>query len=346
MSHRPPGGSSTSHYLQKTYDAALNFWSTDSNFTLSCRFRVEKIDLSNNRYLYSADGGGGLPWFINLTAAQVIQANFVQQTLATRTATGTTKIQPHKDYHVCVIGVPSTRFDVYLNGRWEAGQTFTGTLRDEATTAIRLGGSQNNNLSFQGDVSEFGYWLRALTLAEMRSLAAGTPLRMFNPKAAWLCEDNDHLFADSSGGGFHLTSAGTPQKGRIVHPPIDLRPMSFDPKRAAFITISAPTCTLDPTIGWTPEVGQTLSVTHDGTWTGSPTFTYQWQYNDGTWNDIVGATSNSWVVDVSGLVDVGDSIRCVVTGTNGGGSANANSNTLGPVTQLSLSGHRAVVALG
>jgi len=337
-------------YLKRAYDANLNYWSTDAPHTIACRFWIEYPDLSAERYLISADGGGGLPLYLTVQASnQVIKMTYLQQTLSTRTATGTTRLWPKRSYHVAVVCVPSSRFDIYLNGVWEAGQTFTTTLRDEATTPWVIGGSANGyslDWHWRGQVSHACLFARALTIPEVRSLASGNidPQRL-NAAAAWLCSEDD-LLLDLSGNDRPQSLNGNVGFGPKIDIPAPFNPVSFNPVRYPFITISAPTCTLDPVISGSPEVGQTLTVSFDGTWTGSPTFTYQWQYNDGAWNNIAGATTNSWVVDVSGAVDAGDSIRCVVTGTNLGGSADANSNTLSPVTVLNLSGHRAVVALG
>jgi hypothetical protein len=92
------------------------------------------------------------------------------------------------------------------------------------------------------------------------------------------------------------------------------------------VTGSAPANTVAPAVTGNPQVGQTLSTT-DGTWTGSPspTFTYQWK--DGSGN-IGGATSNTYVV---GSGEATKSIHCTVTGTNTNGSASADSNTVGPI---------------
>jgi len=86
---------------------------------------------------------------------------------------------------------------------------------------------------------------------------------------------------------------------------------------------AAPVNTVAPALSdTTPVEGQELTVT-TGTWTGtpSPTFTYQWQANG---SNISGATSSSYTVEVA---YVGNTIRCVVTATNAEGSASANSNT-------------------
>lgn len=67
---------------------------------------------------------------------------------------------------------------------------------------------------------------------------------------------------------------------------------------------------------------QTL-MTSTGTWTGNPviTFTYQWQRCNSSGTscvDIGGATTNTYLLTNA---DVGSTIRCQVTGTNGDGSA-------------------------
>jgi hypothetical protein len=74
-------------------------------------------------------------------------------------------------------------------------------------------------------------------------------------------------------------------------------------------------------VSGTATFGQTLTTTN-GTWTGSPTivYTYQWQ-RDGV--DIGGATASTYVQVAA---DAGKTIRCRVTGTNGVGNATANSN--------------------
>lgn len=84
-------------------------------------------------------------------------------------------------------------------------------------------------------------------------------------------------------------------------------------------TVAAPTNTVAPVASGTATVGSTLSVTN-GTWTGSPSFTYQWQADT---VDIGGATSSTF--DTTGRA-ADEVIRCVVTGTNAGGAAAANSN--------------------
>jgi len=79
-----------------------------------------------------------------------------------------------------------------------------------------------------------------------------------------------------------------------------------------------------PVISGTPRVGQTLMAT-PGTWTGSPSFTYQWQRCDSAGTncgDIAGATGQSYVV---ADIDGGSAIRVVVGARNAFGTATAAS---------------------
>jgi hypothetical protein len=80
---------------------------------------------------------------------------------------------------------------------------------------------------------------------------------------------------------------------------------------------AAPANTALPTITGLTQVGSTLTE-HDGTWTGSPTptLTYQWEQcnNSGaSCSNIVGETNTTYVVAAG---DAGKTIRVKVTGTN------------------------------
>jgi hypothetical protein len=87
-----------------------------------------------------------------------------------------------------------------------------------------------------------------------------------------------------------------------------------------------PANTVAPVISGTVTVGQTLTST-TGTWTGSPTptFTYQWK-RDGS--SIGSATASTYALVIA---DVAASITCTVTATNTAGAVSATSNSLGPV---------------
>jgi len=85
------------------------------------------------------------------------------------------------------------------------------------------------------------------------------------------------------------------------------------------VPTAAPVNLTVPVVSGTAQDGQTLSST-TGTWSNFPdSFAYQWQR--GT-SDIVGATSSTYEVVTA---DVGSTLRCVVTATNGIGSTPANS---------------------
>jgi hypothetical protein len=89
-------------------------------------------------------------------------------------------------------------------------------------------------------------------------------------------------------------------------------PLVADPQPAT----APPASTTPGTIGGTAEVGRELTC-NNGSWTGSPTFTYQWLRN-GT--PIGGATAQRYT-----LLDADrhTSIQCEVTANNAGGNATA-----------------------
>lgn len=80
---------------------------------------------------------------------------------------------------------------------------------------------------------------------------------------------------------------------------------------------SPPANTALPVISGTFNQGQNLSVSN-GTWTGSPTYTYQWTRDTVA---ISGATSSTYLLVAD---DVGTVVACTVTATNAYGSADAD----------------------
>jgi hypothetical protein len=72
----------------------------------------------------------------------------------------------------------------------------------------------------------------------------------------------------------------------------------------------------------------TYNVTNNGTWSGSPTFTYQWQYLSGNIFNIPSATSSSYSPPSNYVSLYGTDLRCLVTATNSGGSNSAASNAV------------------
>ena len=104
----------------------------------------------------------------------------------------------------------------------------------------------------------------------------------------------------------------------------------FDGKPTWTSLPAAPANSVAPTFTGTLEEGE-LQTTVTGTWTGTPTYTYQWERSpNGTngWTDIAAATASTYT---TGAPDVGNHLRVKVTGTNAGGSTVAFSVSRGPV---------------
>jgi hypothetical protein len=89
---------------------------------------------------------------------------------------------------------------------------------------------------------------------------------------------------------------------------------------------SPPSNTSAPSISGTAEDGQTLTC-DPGTWTGAPTFTFEW-LRDGV--PIPGATGSTYALTPD---DVGRQITCRVTGTNVAGSDQATSPPVSPASK-------------
>ena len=99
---------------------------------------------------------------------------------------------------------------------------------------------------------------------------------------------------------------------------------------------AAPTNTAQPTITGTPSLGQTLTAAA-GTWTGDPTFAYQWVRcpasggaSDGSDCAVIGGASTTAYVVAAG--DVGSRLRVRVTGSNADGSLTVASNATATIS--------------
>ena len=93
--------------------------------------------------------------------------------------------------------------------------------------------------------------------------------------------------------------------------------------------VGAPRNTERPSIVGTAQVGQELTA-DEGSWTGNPTFTYQWQRCDAdvaSCAAVIGATGKTYGVR---LADLGFRLRVAVTARNARGSATVNS----PITPI------------
>ena len=101
---------------------------------------------------------------------------------------------------------------------------------------------------------------------------------------------------------------------------------------------AAPSNSAAPTISGTTTYNSVLTAS-TGTWSGSPTYAYQWQSastSGGTYSNISGATSSTYTL---ASADVGQYIKVNVTATNAGGSTSALSaatSQIGKATQASF----------
>jgi hypothetical protein len=104
--------------------------------------------------------------------------------------------------------------------------------------------------------------------------------------------------------------------------PVD--PQSFDPFEPPGRPVGPPVNTVLPVVTGQPIQGSVLSTTN-GTWTGGPTFTYQWLRN-GT--NRPASTASSILLTAQ---DVGAMISCGVIATNASGAVGAESLAVGPI---------------
>ncbi len=96
-------------------------------------------------------------------------------------------------------------------------------------------------------------------------------------------------------------------------------------------TVTAPANTSLPEISGSASVGQVLS-TSTGSWTGSPSFAYQWlrcEANGMGCSPIPGATSSSYTVEGA---DAASTLKALVTATTSAGTTSAESNPTTAVT--------------
>lgn len=99
---------------------------------------------------------------------------------------------------------------------------------------------------------------------------------------------------------------------------------------AAAVVVAPPVNSVAPVASGTVSIGGSLSCT-TGTWSGSPTYAYQWR-RAGV-NISPNGTSSTYTPVAA---DIGPVIDCVVTATNDGGSADADSNNLAYDTATAL----------
>jgi hypothetical protein len=94
---------------------------------------------------------------------------------------------------------------------------------------------------------------------------------------------------------------------------------------------SAPQNVSAPVVSGTAQRGDVLT-TSTGSWSGTPTaYAYHWQRCSPTCSNISGATVSSYKLQAA---DVGNTVRSVVTASNSGGSATADSAQTSTVAQM------------
>lgn len=106
-----------------------------------------------------------------------------------------------------------------------------------------------------------------------------------------------------------------------------ISPIGFAASNDISIGQLMPVNIVAPAISGNRFVSQTLSGT-DGTWTNASTYSYQWQRSTdggGTWSDISGATSATYV---SAVADMANRIRRRVRATNSFGNTDAFSGNI------------------
>ena len=135
-----------------------------------------------------------------------------------------------------------------------------------------------------------------------------------------LTDTFDVVTSDGALSGTFATLTGTSVNGKTYE-------ASYTPGPPGKATLGfappppPPGNTTPPSATGTATAGATLHC-DPGSWTGSPTFTYQWLRDGGA---IPGATDQDYMLTTD---DEGHSIACRVTATNAGGSNAATSNAI------------------
>ena len=86
--------------------------------------------------------------------------------------------------------------------------------------------------------------------------------------------------------------------------------------RLATVPPSAPVNQVAPAISGVAQVGEILTA-WPGSWSPTGTLAYQWQVDDGGWENIAGATGQTYTPVVG---QIGKPLRVIVTATNNTGS--------------------------
>ena len=126
------------------------------------------------------DAGTTLQWLIGRGSdAKMIVAVHVNTSAVTvASSTGTTALNTWS--HVGLVKT-SSGIQCYINGAIDGTAAISGAMISR-TAATGIGARQLGNLPFLGNLAEFATWTRALSSAQMASLADGfKPSRIPNP---------------------------------------------------------------------------------------------------------------------------------------------------------------------
>jgi len=116
-------------------------------------------------------------------------------------------------------------------------------------------------------------------------------------------------------------------------PPVQEPTPPVQEQEPVIVPPSPPANSSRPAIVGTARAGQVLEAS-SGSWSGTPTISYQWQDCNASGSacaNVGGATAASYVLSA---LDVGSTVRMIVTASNAGGSAQAISAATGVVLPL------------
>ncbi len=215
-------------------------------------------------------------------------------------------------------GSPGSPGTLTVNGRYSQGAGGALNVNINGTSSGQYG-----LLAVNGNVADLGGTLNVIPSASYQSAAATGDDIAFGLDAAGFT----HTFGT-------VNVNPVLNSGRTVT--IDYSEPGEIEVVVSAATTPLPTNTVKPVISGTAQQGQTLSTTN-GTWTGSPTFTYQWADCNASGTgctNISGAIASIYTLTAN---DVGHTVVVTVTGTNGGGSTPAASLPTATVTAAPVS---------
>lgn len=214
----------------------------------------------------------------------------------------------------------------------EQGNGTSGSTLTSSAAQITIGAWQHLVYTFDKNTSTGTMYRNGTAVATTGSLVSG-----FNTNGQW--------WLGAMGGSFYRMNA---KMGvvKIYSSVLSSAEVTSDYNSTSARYQATPTCpapaapanSVAPSISGTATYASVLTAS-TGTWSGSPTYAYQWQSaatSGGTYSNISGATSSTYTL---ASADVGQYIKVNVTATNAGGSASALSaatSQIGKATQASL----------